>query len=102
MIDYLHKTTGKILDNWIKIATQNNFSTHVEIISLLKQNQGLPYGDTNYVARVLQKKVTCRNATFSYKITKIMDFPDAARCHAAGSACNANFLLNNEYTRTCN
>lgn len=94
MIDYLHMTTGKILDNWIKIAGQNNFSTHVEIISLRKQNQGLPHGDTNYVARVLPKKVTCRNAAFSYKITKIMAFPDAARCHAAGPDCNDNFLLN--------
>lgn len=50
MVENLHKTTGKTLDEWIQIVRQENFVKHGEMLSFLKQTHGLTHGYANLIA----------------------------------------------------
>ncbi len=50
MIDNLHKNTGKSLDEWIGIVTQEKLQKHGEILQFLKENHGFTHGFANLVA----------------------------------------------------
>ena len=49
MVDNLHKTTGKTLDEWIQIVRQENFAKHGEMLTFLKQTHGLTHGYANLI-----------------------------------------------------
>lgn len=55
MIANLKENTGKSLDQWVKIAAASKLSKHGEIVSFLKDNQGLTHGYANLVAHSLLK-----------------------------------------------
>lgn len=50
MIDNLHKNTGKTLEQWIEIVTNENFEKHGEIIKFLKEKHEFTHGFANLVA----------------------------------------------------
>lgn len=50
MIINLHKNTGKTLEQWIEIVSNENFVKHGEIIKFLKDNHGLTHGFANLIA----------------------------------------------------
>ncbi|MBU3661249.1 MAG: DUF4287 domain-containing protein [Flavobacteriales bacterium] len=50
MIDNLYKNTGKTLQQWIEIVTQENFAKHGEIIKFLKEKHEFTHGFANLVA----------------------------------------------------
>ena len=50
MIDNLHKNTGKTLEQWIEIVTNEKFEKHSEIINYLKEKYDFTYGFANLVA----------------------------------------------------
>jgi predicted transport protein len=72
MIDNLHKTTGKTLEEWITIAKKQNIAKHGEMLAFLKDNHGLSYGYANLVAH-------------------------KAKGSDAGSAENQDELIENQY-----
>ena len=50
MIDNLHKNTGKTLEQWIKIVSNEKFEKHGEIIKFLKEKHDFSHGFANLVA----------------------------------------------------
>lgn len=50
MIENLHKNTGKTLEQWINIVKSQNFEKHGEIVSYLKDTQGMTHGFANLIA----------------------------------------------------
>jgi len=50
MIENLHKNTGKTLEQWIGIIKKENFASHGETITFLKNTHNLTYGFANLIA----------------------------------------------------
>ena len=50
MLENLHKNTGKTIENWIEIVSNENNSKHGEIIKFLKEKHGLTHGFANLIA----------------------------------------------------
>lgn len=50
MIENLRKNTGKSLEEWIKIVSEQGFQKHGEIMKFLKENHGFTHGFANLVA----------------------------------------------------
>lgn len=50
MIENLHKNTGKTLEQWIEIIKKENFKSHGETITFLKNTHNLTYGFANLIA----------------------------------------------------
>lgn len=50
MIENLHKNTGKTLEQWIEIIKKENFTSHGETITFLKNTHNLTYGFANLIA----------------------------------------------------
>ena len=50
MIDNLHKNTGKSLEQWIEIVSNEKFEKHGEVIKFLKEKHNFTHGFANLVA----------------------------------------------------
>lgn len=50
MIENLRKNTGKSLEEWTTIVTEQNIAKHGEIIKYLKEKHGLTHGFANLIA----------------------------------------------------
>ena len=50
MLDNLHKTSGKTLEQWIEIVSKQKFEKHGDIIKFLKEKHSFTYGFANMVA----------------------------------------------------
>lgn len=50
MIDNLYKNTGKTLEDWIAIVTEEKLQKHGEILKFLKENHSFSHGFANLVA----------------------------------------------------
>jgi len=50
MIENLHKNTGKTIENWKEIVTNEKVSKHGDIIKFLKEKHGLTHGFANLIA----------------------------------------------------
>src|SRR5690606_34661915 len=50
MLENLHKNTGKTLEQWKHIVSQENFEKHGEIIKFLKEQHDFTHGFANLVA----------------------------------------------------
>ena len=50
MIDNLHKNTGKTLEDWIALVTEEKLHKHGEILKFLKENHGFSHGFANLIA----------------------------------------------------
>lgn len=55
LLKNLEKSTGKPVDEWIKIAQQSGETQHMKILKYLQDNYGLTYGYANTIATLARK-----------------------------------------------
>jgi predicted transport protein len=55
LIKNLEKTTGKPVDEWIRIARESGETQHMKILKYLQDNYGLTYGYANTVATLARQ-----------------------------------------------
>lgn len=50
MIDNLYKNTGKTLEEWSQLASNQKLAKHSEVVNFLKEQHGLTHGFANLIA----------------------------------------------------
>ena len=51
MLKNMIRNTGKSIDDWVNIVSQQKFNKHNEIVNFLKENYSLTHGYANLIAR---------------------------------------------------
>ena len=51
MLKNMIRNTGKSIDDWVNIVSQQKFNRHNEIVNFLKENYSLTHGYANLIAR---------------------------------------------------
>ena len=51
MLKNMIRNTGKSIDDWVNIVSQQKFNRHNEIVNFLKEDYSLTHGYANLIAR---------------------------------------------------